>query len=283
MFEFEPLQQLIVRFGGYPLWEVALEFLIIGTLVWIVWRFVKGTRAAGALKGILVLVLLMIALRLVTPSQSFERIAFLYDNILTLAAFGLVIIFQPELRRALIRLGETTFFRATPSDVAEVIDAIEKACTFLSKNKFGAIIAIERHTGLRETIENGRMLNADVSAALIQSIFWPNNPLHDMGIVIKGSKIVAAGVQFPLADAIETNDPTLGTRHRAALGLSRVSDAIVVVVSEETGMISLADRGQLLRGLTREDLIEDLRQRLSTVDPEAQGAQPTDPGMENAA
>lgn len=283
MFQFEPLQQLIVRLGGYPKWEVALEYLIIGTLVWIVWRFVKGTRAAGALKGILVLVLLMIALRLVTPSQSFERIGFLYDNILTLAAFGLVIIFQPELRRALIRLGETTFFRATPSDVAEVIDAIEKACTFLSKNKFGAIIAIERHTGLRETIENGRMLNADVSAALIQSIFWPNNPLHDMGIVIKGSKIVAAGVQFPLADAIETNDPTLGTRHRAAVGLSRVSDAIVVVVSEESGMISLADRGQLLRGLTREDLIEDLRERLSTVDPEAQGSQPDNSGMENAA
>jgi diadenylate cyclase len=283
VFQFEPLQQLIVRLGGYPIWEVALEYLIIGSLVWIVWRFVRGTRAAGALKGILVLVLLMIALRLVTPSHSFERIGFLYDNILTLAAFGLVIIFQPELRRALIRLGETTFFRATPSDVVEVIDAIEKACTFLSKNKFGAIIAIERHTGLRETIENGRMLNADVSAALIQSIFWPNNPLHDMGIVIKGSKILAAGVQFPLADAIETNDPTLGTRHRAAVGLSRVSDAIVVVVSEESGMISLADRGQLLRGLTREDLIEDLRERLSIVDPEAQGSQPTEPGMENAA
>jgi diadenylate cyclase len=259
---FEPLQQLLVRLRGYAPWEVAIELLIIGTIVWMVWRFVKGTRAAGALKGILVLVLVTIALRLVTPVESFSRVAFLYDNILGFAALALVIVFQPEIRRALIRLGETTFFRESAGEMARVVEAIVEACSFLSKNKFGAILAVERHVGLRETIETGRILNADVSAELLQSIFWPNNPLHDMGVVIKRAKIVAAGVQFPLADAIETTDPTLGTRHRAAAGLSRVTDALVVVVSEETGMISIADHGRLLRGLTPSELRAELTRRL---------------------
>lgn len=260
---FEPLQQLFVRLRGYAPWEVAIELLIIGAVVWAVWRFVKGTRAAGALKGILVLVLVTIALRLVTPVESFGRVAFLYDNILGFAALALVIVFQPELRRALIRLGETSFFRNSESDVARVVDSIVEAARFLSKNKFGAIIAVERNVGLRETIEGGRILNADVSAELLQSIFWPNNPLHDMGVVIRGVKIVAAGVQFPLADALETDDPTLGTRHRAAAGLTRASDAIVIVVSEETGMITVADHGRLLRGLSPDELREELRKRLT--------------------
>ncbi len=288
---FEPLRQLLVRLRGYAPWEVAIELLIIGAIVWMIWRFVKGTRAAGALKGILVLVLVTIALRLITPVESFGRVAFLYDNILGFAALALVIVFQPEIRRALIRLGETTFFRESATEMARVVEAIVEACSFLSKNKFGAIIAVERHVGLRETIETGRILNADVSAELLQSIFWPNNPLHDMGVVIKGARILAAGVQFPLADAIETTDPTLGTRHRAAVGLSRATDALVVVVSEETGMISIADHGRLLRGLSNAELRAELTRRLRPQDeapPGAGGVAPASapavaPGRESAA
>lgn len=262
---FEPLQQLVVRLSNYSIWEFAVEFLVIWAVVYVVWRFVHGTRAAGAVKGILVLVLLTLALRVFMPGEHFQRLAFLYDNFLGFAALAAVIIFQPELRRALIRLGEAPFFRPTPSNVPQIVDAMVSACTFLSKNKFGAIIAVERQVGLRETIEGGRVLNADLSAELLQSIFWPNNPLHDMAVVIRGEKIIAAGVQLPLADPEDMRDQAVGTRHRAAVGLSRVVDAIVVVVSEETGAISIAERGRLDRWLTPDMLRSELT-RLLTPD-----------------
>ncbi|MEC9374421.1 MAG: diadenylate cyclase CdaA, partial [Planctomycetota bacterium] len=262
MLALQPWDQL-TRLTSYPLYEVVAELVLIWLAVFLVWRFVQGTRAAGAIRGLLVIVLITLAVRLVAPAEMFQRLAFLYDNFLGFAALALVIIFQPELRRAMIRLGETAMFRQTPSDVAPVIDALVSSCTFLSKNKFGAIMAIERQVGLRETIEGGSQLNADVSAELLNSIFWPNNPLHDMGVVIRGPKVVAAGVQFPLADPQEMTDPRLGTRHRAAVGLSRVGDAIVIVVSEENGAISLAERGQLQRWVTPESLREELRKRLA--------------------
>jgi len=266
---FDSFRQLAGRLTAYPWWEVAVELGIIFAIAWIVWRFVQGTRAAGALKGILLLVVATLALRLAAPPGAFERLAFLYDNFLAFAAIAAVIIFQPELRRALIRLGETRLFRSAGSDVTPIVDAIVSACRFLSKNKFGAIIAIERRVGLRETVEGGRIINADVSSELLQTIFWPNSPLHDMGVVIRDGRIVGAGVQFPLAEPFEMTDPRLGTRHRAAVGLTRVTDALVIVVSEETGGISLAERGKLDRWLSPETLGEEIVKRIAAA---AEGA-----------
>src|SRR5690606_38172125 len=177
----------------------------------------------------------------------------------------------PELRRALMRMGELPAARSlfgnlqSQKDVDEMIAAVCGAASLLSKSKFGGIIAIERQTGLRDFIEGGRPLNADVSQDLLLAIFWPNNPLHDMGVVMRGKKIVAAGVQFPLAEPNEISDPNLGTRHRAAVGLSRVSDALVVVVSEETGAISLGEGGRLRRWLSVETLEEELRKGLKAM------------------
>lgn len=265
---FDSLQQVFLRVRSYSPWEVAAELVVIWIAVFAVWRFVEGARGAAALKGILFLVLLTLGLRLVLPADSLQRLAYLYDKFLGFAALALVIIFQPELRRAMIRLGETPFFRSAQADVPRVVDAIVTAAAFLSKNKFGAIIAVERQVGLREIVEGSRMLNADISAELLESIFWPNNPLHDMGVVIKDAKIVAAGVQFPLADPDDVPDPHVGTRHRAAVGLSRVADAAIVVVSEETGAISVAERGRLNRWLTPEALRTEL-QRLLTTAPSA--------------
>ncbi len=258
------LRQSFDRLLDYDLLEVLLELAVIWIVVYLGYRFVRGTRAAGAFKGVLVvLIVSALGVRLFEQSGLLPRLAALYDKFLGLLAIALLVTFQPALRRALIRLGETPFFRMAAKDVKPVVDAVVGACEFLSKNKFGAIVAIEQRIGLRDTVEAGRILNADVSAHLLNSIFWPNSPLHDMGVVIRGHKLVAAGVQFPLAEPPEMPDQHLGTRHRAAVGLAKVSDAIIVVVSEETGAISLAQGAELLRWLTPDQLRTELTSRLA--------------------
>ena len=266
---FDWLNQFLGRLQGYPAWQVVLELLIIGVIVYICVRFVQGTRAAGALRTLLlVLVVATVLVRLASQRDMFPRLSQLYTRFLGFLAIALVVIFQPELRRALIRMGELPavgpLFRGMggSGEATPVVDAVVGACKFLSKNKFGAILAIERQVGMREVLEGAKTLNADVSAELLQSIFWPNNPLHDMGVVIRGRKIIAASAQFPLADPDEVADSRLGTRHRAAVGLTRATDALVVVVSEETGAISLAERGVLIRWLTPESLRDELLKRL---------------------
>ncbi len=266
----ERFEQLRLRLAEYDLLPVAFELLVLWIIFYAVYRFVRGTRAAGALKGLLfVLVIATLVLR-VFAEGVFPRLAVLYDNFLSIATIILIVTFQPELRRALIRLGETPFFRAPRADMSEVIDAVADSAVFLSKNNFGAIVAIQRRVGLRELIESGRTLNSDVSAHLLQTIFWPNSPLHDMGVIIQDGRIAAAGVQFPLAQAGEMPDQHLGTRHRAALGLAKVTDALIVVVSEETGSISIAEHGRLTRHVPPADLRDILALKLdsSSVDEE---------------
>lgn len=258
------VRQLLDRLLDYDLWEVAIELSIIWMLVYVGYRFVKGTRAAGAFKGVLVLLIVSsLGFRILEQGGVLPRLSSLYDKLLGLAAFALIVIFQPELRRALIRLGENPFFRSAATEVRPVVDAIVEASGFLSKSKFGAIIAIERSVGLREMADSGTPLNSEVSSKLLTTIFHPNTALHDMGVVIRGTRIVAAGVQFPLAEPGEMKDPHLGTRHRAAVGLAKVSDAIIVVVSEETGAISIADGQELKRWLSPDQLREELITRLA--------------------
>jgi diadenylate cyclase len=259
----ERIDQLLARLSDYSWWEVALEVAVLWLLVYAVLRFVRGTRAAGALKGMVILFFGgWLVIRLLSLADLFPRLAIIYNLLLGYAAIALVVTFQPELRRALIRLGETPLLRGSGAAVRPIVDAVTDSMTFLSKNRFGAIIAIERQVGLRDATETGRTLNADLSSELLSSIFWPNSPLHDMGVVIRGSRVLAAGVQFPLADPGDMPDGHLGTRHRAAVGLARSTDAIVIVVSEETGAISLADGSQFLRWLTPQALREHLLRRL---------------------
>jgi diadenylate cyclase len=169
------------------------------------------------------------------------------------ASIGIIVVFQPELRRALMRLGETRLFRSWSSQVSEEIEQLVEAATFCSKRKIGALIAIERDVGLGGIADSGTRINADLSAALLNTIFWPNSPLHDLGVVISQGKVAYAGVQFPLAEE-GTLERELGSRHRAAVGLSNESDAVVLVVSEETGDVSIAERGVLMRKLTPDAL-----------------------------
>lgn len=258
------LAQLFARLRDYSLLEVALEIAVLWLIVYALLRFVRGTRAAGALKGMIILFFGgWLVVRLLSQANLFPRLAIIYGVLLQYAAIALLVTFQPELRRGLIRLGETGILRGAGADVRHLVDAVVNASSFLSKSKFGAIIAIERNVGLRDAIESGRPLNADVSTELLSTIFWPNSPLHDMAVVLRGNKVVAAGVQFPLADPGDMPDQHLGTRHRAAVGLARASDALVIVVSEETGAISLADGTQFTRWLTPQALREQLLKKLS--------------------
>jgi len=259
----ERLIQLWTRLGGYNPLEILIEFALIWIVVWLVFRFLHGTRAARMFKGLGVLLILTSVLILVLARENaFQRIQFLYRGFLGFAALALVIVFQPELRRALVRLGETRWFRTAATQVEPVVDEIVRACAYLSKNKIGAIIAIERDVPLGGIIDAGTKVNSEVSAELIQTIFWPGSALHDMGMVIRNNRIAAAGVQFPLAEGDDISQE-LGSRHRAALGLSQEADCLIVVVSEETGAISLAERGQLIRKLSPDALKSMLRRGMA--------------------
>ncbi len=235
---------------GYAPYEIIVELAIIGLCVYVAFRFLQGTRGAGIIKGfLLVLVVLTLGLRVISgTSEAFARLDFIYNRFLGLATILLIVVFQPELRQAMIRIGQTALFRRATTNLHRIADSVSEAVNFLSKGQFGGLIAIERNVGLRGLTEGGVRLDAEVSPQLLESIFWPNSPLHDLGVVIRDDRVISASVQFPLVE--EGVLPTdLGSRHRAAVGLTMESDAVVVVVSEENGSVSLAKHGRLIRDI----------------------------------
>lgn len=267
------LQQI---FRGYAWYEIAIELAVIWIGVYLAMRFLRGTRGAGVIKGfILLLVVLTVIVKIIGDSiGAFGRLNYIYDRFVGFTAILLIVVFQPELRQAMIRLGHARWFRRSRRQNEQVVEAVGDAVQFLSKSSFGALIAIERSIGLRGMAEGGVRLHADVSAPLLQSIFWPNNPLHDLGVVIHGDRVIAASCQFPLAEQGMAG-PELGSRHRAALGLAMESDAVVVIVSEETGSISIAENGVLDRHIPRDMIHDELRRRLSA----SPGAPRTEPAL----
>src|SRR3954453_4084166 len=235
-------------------WSVVAEWLLIGLVVYWVLRFLRGTRGARMLQGIAsVLIVLYLIISLIATTFGLERVRFLYGQFLQFASIAIIVVFQPELRRALMRLGETRLFRGFGQQIDEEVEALVESATFCSRRKIGALIAIERETGLGGIAESGTRLNAELSAELLNTIFWPNSPLHDLGVIVSGGRVMYAGVQFPLAESGDL-EKELGSRHRAAVGMSQESDAVVLVVYEETGDVSIADRGQLLRRLSGDQL-----------------------------
>lgn len=252
---------------SYPVFEVILEMAVIWVCVYAVFRFLRGTRGAGVIKGFAILLVLVTLLTRVFGhnSDAFARLNFIYERFLGLLAIMLIVVFQPELRQALIRLSNPAHFRGLRSG-QRVVTAIADAVLFLSKNQFGAIIAVERNVQLGGLVETGQPIDAQISSSLLETIFWPNSPLHDLGVVVRGDRVLAAGVQFPLAEE-GTLPPNVGSRHRAAVGLTKESDCLVVVVSEETGNIALAENGRIEFNIPREELAGILAQRLSAPPP----------------
>ena len=228
-----------------PGWRDVVQILVVAYLLYRFLALVIGTRALHILFGVLVLgVAYAVALVL-----KFEMITYLLGLVFTYGAFALLVVFQPELRAALARLGQTRvmrfFYRGEAHEVAEeVAEAVDR----LSRAGTGAIIAVEGEVGLGDYLESGTPLTAKVSADLLTTIFTPYSPLHDGAVLIRGDTIFGAGCILPLTQ-FPVADRSLGTRHRAAVGLSEETDALVIVVSEETSAISVARRGALERGI----------------------------------
>ncbi|HRZ87719.1 MAG TPA: diadenylate cyclase CdaA [bacterium] len=233
-----------------------LEIAIIAVFFYFIFVFIRGTRAVQVIQGLIViLVVFFIAQKL-----HLTAINWLLTRFFTFAAVACVIIFQPEFRKALAQIGKRPLF--SPYIVEEdVIDAVVQAATTLSAKKIGALIAIERYTGLRNFIDSGVKMDSKISGEIIHTIFMPNTPLHDGGVIIQGDRIAAAACLFPLSQKPNLSR-SMGTRHRAAIGLTEETDAVVIVVSEETGTISIAIEEKITRDFDESSLKKNLKEIL---------------------
>ena len=247
-----------------------VQILIVAVALYYVLRVLAATRALQMVVGLLVLAFVYFAARFLDLSL----IRYILEMLFQYGAIAALIVFQPELRSGLARLGQNRMFRLfNRMEAAEVTDELVEAVERLSRARIGAIVAVEREVGLAEYAVTGTRIQARVSADLIVSIFSPYGPLHDGAVLIQGDTIIAAGVILPLTQ-FPVSDRTIGTRHRAAIGLSEETDALVVVVSEETAQISIAERGRLDRGVSRERLRQALGGRASPPPLPAEPAEP---------
>jgi diadenylate cyclase len=239
------------RIAHYEWWVVVVELLLIGLVIWWVVDFLEGTRGERLFRGvILILVSGVLVLNLVVERLPFDRLQYLYRGFLIAVLIVAVAAFQPEIRRVLIQIGQPRIWAGSSHQLSRTIEELVTTVTELSAARIGAIIVLERQVALGEFIETGVHLDARVTSDLLKTIFYPGTPLHDMGVVIRGDRIVAASVQLPLAEAGSVAGVELGSRHRAAVGITAGSDALCLVVSEETGAISIACDGKLIRNVT---------------------------------
>jgi diadenylate cyclase len=236
-------------------WQNVLDILLVASVFFLVLQLVRGTRAATLLRGIAIVLILVWMLSFLLNLRAFS---WLLSRTLTALSVALPVIFQEELRRWLDRVGRfVPFVRRSSVEgqeyeglIAEICDAVR----LLARRRHGALIVLERETGLQEYSEPGVKMDAAVSSALLQTIFFPNTALHDGAVIIRDSRIVAAACTLPISAARHLPDRQMGLRHRAALGISEVSDALAVVVSEETGRISVVVGGRFIRGIDPERL-----------------------------
>ena len=248
------LQGLLTTIGILDI----IDIVVVAYFLYRVYLMLKNTRAATLVKGLLVLVGFMIICRAV----NLHVISWLLEKSMTVIMVALPVVFQPELRRALEQIGRGKLFRKgselDEQELNAMLDDVANATKAMSASKVGALMVFERATGLVERIETGVPIDGVVSSGLIQNIFVKDTPLHDSAVIIRGNRIVAACCLLPLTENRNLSQE-LGTRHRAALGMSEQSDAMVLVVSEETGAISIARNGELMRYLTVEDVKAILR------------------------
>ncbi len=241
---------------------VCFELLFIGLFVYIILSFLEGTRGERLFRGIIFILLAgKVILNLIVHRFEMDRVAYLYNWFLIGILLVSIAAFQPEIRRALIRLGQAKFLSSSPQQLSRSVEEIIEAILLLSETRTGAIIVFEQQVGLGEFVETGVRLDAKVTSELLRTIFYPGTALHDMAVVIQGDRIVAARVQLPLVEGDSFPGGQLGSRHRAALGVTAGSDAIVIVVSEETGIVSIALNGNLIRNVSS----DQLRRHLTTA------------------
>ena len=237
-------------------WRPAVEILILAVGIYYVFTFVRGTRGASIVTGFMAV---MLTLSFITSLFKLTVLSWLLGNITTFFVVAVIVIFQPEIRRMLAQVGNLQLF-GNAHEQRENIEVIIQTVERLADVRIGALVAIEQTNPLRDMVESGVPVDCVATPEMLETIFFPNNAIHDGGAIIKGDRITHAACIFPLTQRQDLNK-SLGTRHRAAIGLTEETDAVVVVVSEETGAVSYSYRGQLVRNVT----LEELRAFLTSV------------------
>ncbi len=263
-------------------WDV-LDIAVLSVLIYKGFTFVKETRAGGLIRGIIVIFIAYF----IMDAVGMKAMAYLINRVFDIGLLAIVVLFQPELRRSLEKMGHSRvsklpMFSSLTAETGDAlaqkwniaIDAICEACEDLSSTTTGALIVIERESKLGEQIDTGTVLNAAPSKEIFGNIFYPKTPLHDGAVIMRDGMILAAACFLPKPQKEETINKALGSRHRAAIGMSENSDALVIVVSEETGTISIAENGNLERPLTRDSLKKILRTKLLPEKPQKSSKTP---------
>ncbi|MFD1392173.1 diadenylate cyclase CdaA [Lacticaseibacillus jixianensis] len=247
-----------------------IDILVVWYVVYRLIMLVRGTKAVQLLKGVLVIVVI----KAVSLVLQLHTVGYMVDMIITWSVPALVIIFQPEIRRGLEHLGRGSILPWTKNDEHQqeerLIKELDKAIQYMSKRRIGALITIQQNTGLEDYIETGIPIDADVSGELLINIFIPNTPLHDGAVIIRDNRIAVAAAYLPLSES-NLIPKELGTRHRAAVGISEVTDALTIVISEETGGVTVTTNNHLIRDLAREDYLKLLRAQLIPQETPKQG------------
>ncbi len=243
--------------------SITIDILLVWYVIYKLIMVIKGTKAVQLLKGIFVILMVTV----ISDWFSLKTLNWMMEQVLLWGVLGIIIIFQPELRRALEQLGRGRFFSRTGGQEEEeqekMVEAITKATDYMAKRRIGALMSIERETGMGDYIETGIGLQAKISSELLINIFIPNTPLHDGAVIIQKNMVAAAACYLPLSESPFISKE-LGTRHRAALGISEVTDSVTVIVSEETGSISLTKNGELHRDLKLEQFKQMLANEFIT-------------------
>ncbi|HCD08738.1 MAG TPA: TIGR00159 family protein [Lactobacillus sp.] len=238
-----------------------VDILVVWYFLYKVLSMLRGTKAVQLLKGIVVI----FGIKIISWTLNLHTVSFLMDQLINWGIIVIVIIFQPEIRRGLEHLGRMPLFSSTSNEEGKtknhLIESLDQAIQYMSKRRIGALITLEMNTGLEEYVETGIDLDAEVTGALLINIFIPNTPLHDGAVIVRNNRISVAAAYLPLSES-NTIPKELGTRHRAAVGISEVTDAITIVVSEETGGVMITRNGHMMLDLSREDYLKYLHAQL---------------------
>lgn len=229
-----------------------LDVLVVWYVIYMLMMLLRGTKAVQLFRGIVVIIFIKLASWYI----GLETVSWIMDQVINWGIIAIIVIFQPEIRRGLEHLGRGSLFanynRKENEAEIKLVDALDQAIQYMSKRRIGALITVQMNTGLDDYIETGIPLDADVSGALLINIFIPNTPLHDGAVIIKDNRIAVAAAYLPLSES-NLIPKELGTRHRAAVGISEVTDALTIVVSEETGGVTITKNNELIRNLTQQD------------------------------
>ena len=237
-----------------------LDVLVVWYVIYVLMMLLRGTKAVQLFKGVVVI----IVVKLISWYVGLETLSWIMDQVINWGIIAIIVIFQPEIRRGLEHLGRGSLFTSynkKENNEEKMVEALDQAIRYMSKRRIGALITIQMNTGLEDYIETGIKLDANITGALLINIFIPNTPLHDGAVIIKDNKIAVAAAYLPLSES-NLIPKELGTRHRAAVGISEVTDALTIVVSEETGGVTITKNNELIRDLARQDYLKLLRNEL---------------------